>query len=253
MKEEEKMGKHSYQKAKRDKIKRGILFILVVIFIISGIKLITYGIHSKEDQMIIEQISQSITDTNKEEKYTIDFETLKQINSDTIGYLKVNGTEIETVVVQAEDNEYYVSHNFEKNRNSAGWVFVDYRNQLDSSDKNRILYGHNMKNNTMFGTLKNVLKEDWKELEENRYITFITEKEYAIYEVFSVYEIQKEDYYIKTDFESGEFADFLINLKQRSKYYFDVEINENDSILTLSTCANNNKYRVVLHAKKTIQ
>lgn len=249
------MGKHSYQKAKIEKIRRGILFVFVVIFIISGIKLMTYMIHSKEDQMIIEQISQSITDTNKEEKekYTIDFETLKQINSDAIGYLKVNGTEIETIVVQAEDNDYYLSHNFEKNKNNAGWIFADCNNQLDGTDKNIILYGHNMKNNTMFGTLKNVLKEEWKELQENRYITFITEKEYGTYEVFSVYQIEKEDYYIKTDFASGEFANFLNTLKQRSKYHFDVEINENDSILTLSTCANNNKYRVVLHAKKIIE
>lgn len=249
------MGKHSYQKAKIEKMRRGILFVFVVIFIISGIKLMTYMIHSKEDQMIIEQISQSITDTNKEEKekYTIDFETLKQINSDAIGYLKVNGTEIETIVVQAEDNDYYLSHNFEKNKNNAGWIFADCNNQLDGTDKNIILYGHNMKNNTMFGTLKNVLKEEWKELQENRYITFITEKEYGTYEVFSVYQIEKEDYYIKTNFASGEFANFLNTLKQRSKYHLDVEINENDSILTLSTCANNNKYRVVLHAKKIIE
>ena len=108
-----------------------------------------------------------------------------------------------------------------------------------------------MTNKTMFGTLKNILDSDWQENEYNRKITFITEKESAIYDVFSVYQIEAEDYYITTFFKNNEdFLKFANTLKSRSKYKFDVDIKENDSILTLSTCANNNKYRIVLHAKK---
>ena len=106
----------------------------------------------------------------------------------------------------------------------------------------------------MFGTLHNVLNDKWKDVEENRYITFITEQESYIYEVFSVYQIEAEDYYMTTDFKNNEeFLKFANTLKSRSKYNFDVDIKENDSILTLSTCANNNKYRIVLHAKKIIE
>lgn len=102
----------------------------------------------------------------------------------------------------------------------------------------------------MFGTLKNILNKDWQENEDNRYITFVTENEEATYDVFSVYQIEAEDYYMKTDFNKGEFIKYVDSMKSRSRYNFDVDVKENDSILTLSTCANDNKYRVILHAIK---
>ena len=102
----------------------------------------------------------------------------------------------------------------------------------------------------MFGTLKNVLKKDWLENKDNRYITFITEKEKALYEVFSVYQIESEDYYIKTSFNTFDFKKYIDTMKNRSIYDFNCDVSEDDNVLTLSTCANNNKYRVVLHAKK---
>ena len=102
----------------------------------------------------------------------------------------------------------------------------------------------------MFGTLKNILTDDWKKNEENKNITFVTEKGQATYEVFSVYQIEEEDYYLKTSFSDGEFKKYVDNMKARSEIDFNVNVTEEDSILTLSTCANNNKYRVILHAKK---
>jgi Uncharacterized protein conserved in bacteria len=110
-----------------------------------------------------------------------------------------------------------------------------------------------MRDDSMFGSLKNILNDDWHNEEENKYVTFITENDNSIYEVFSVYQVAEEDYYITTDFKDNEFNDFIKTIKSRSKFDFDVDINENDNILTLSTCANNNKYRVVLHAKKIIE
>lgn len=104
----------------------------------------------------------------------------------------------------------------------------------------------------MFGTLKNILKEEWYSNEENFVIDFITEQEQAKYQVFSVYKIKNEDYYINTEFKENEFSSFIKTLKIRSIKDFEIEVTENDSILTLSTCADNNKYRIVLHAKKII-
>ena len=87
--------------------------------------------------------------------------------------------------------------------------------------------------------------------EDNKYITLVTENETQTYEVFSVYQIEAEDYYIKTKFNTEkEFEKFLQTIKKRSIKDFNVDISKKDTILTLSTCANNNKYRVVLHAKK---
>jgi len=237
-----------------------ILFLFIILFAVSGIKILNYIKDSKENEKIFDEIAkyivvQEVSDDSIKynSKYKIDFESLKQKNNDTVGFLKVKGTDIEQVVVKTKDNNYYLSHNFEKSQNNAGWIFADYRNNFDGTDKNIIIYGHNMRNGTMFSSLKNVLNSDWKENEENRYITFITENEYAIYEVFSVYQIENEDYYMKTSFNGKEFDTFINTIKKRSKYNFNVDINDNDKILTLSTCGDNNKDRVILHAKKIVE
>ena len=103
----------------------------------------------------------------------------------------------------------------------------------------------------MFGTLKNILNENWYNNDENLQIKFITQEGEDTFQVFSIYRIEKEDYYITTSFKN-DFEKFLNTIKKRTIKNFDIELNENDQILTLSTCDNNNKYRVVLHAKKTI-
>ena len=107
-----------------------------------------------------------------------------------------------------------------------------------------------MKDNSMFGSLKNILNEEWYNNEENYIIRFITEREEQQYEVFSVYQVIDEDYYIKTEFAKDEFQKFIKKIESRSIKDFDMDITEKDSILTLSTCANDNRYRVVLHAKR---
>ena len=233
-----------------------MLIIFIVLLVISSIKVISYVKDSKDNEDIFDEIAKDIViqdipeEASEDEKYKIDFASLKEKNPDTVGFLKVNGTDVEQVVVKGTNNSYYLYHNFEKQDNSAGWIFADYRNKLDGTDKNIIIYGHNMRNDTMFGTLKNILNKDWQENEDNRYITFITENESSLYEVFSVYQIEAEDYYMKTDFNTGEFKKYVNTMKSRSVYDFDVEVDEDDTILTLSTCGNNNKYRVILHAKK---
>ena len=254
-----------YKKESKNSNKKIIAFILlllfITLFIFSGIKIINYIKDSKKNEKVFDDIAKDIIivetqednnyeNSSEDNKYKIDFESLKQKNSDTVGFVKVNGTDIEHIVVKGKDNDYYLHHNFNKESNSAGWIFANYRNKLDGTDKNIIVYGHNMRNDTMFGTLKNILNKDWQENEDNRYITFITENENSKYEVFSVYQIEAEDYYMKTDFNSGEFKKYITSMKSRSRYDFNVDLNEDDQILTLSTCANNNKYRVILHAKK---
>ena len=108
-----------------------------------------------------------------------------------------------------------------------------------------------MRDGSMFGSMLNILNAKWYENEENTNITLYTENEKCIYKVFSVYKIENEDYYIKTEFKNeDEFEKFLEVVKKRSVKNFEEEVSSKDSILTLSTCDNNNKYRVVLHAKK---
>lgn len=207
--------------------------------------------NKKISDEIAEFVTVDETKEDDEEKYVVDFEKLKEKNSDIVAWLKVKGTNIETTVVKSTNNDYYLTHNFNKEYNSAGWIFADYKNKVDGTDKNIVIYGHNMRDDSMFGSLKWVINEDWYNNEDNKYITLITENETQVYEVFSVYQIEKEDYYIQTNFNTEkEFNTFAQTIKKRSKKDFNVDVNENDNILTLSTCANNNKYRVVLHAKK---
>ena len=249
------MRKGKRYKSKNSTIAYVFILIFIAIFIFSAIQIIKYIKNSKENEKILEEISKYITinsseDGEEQDKIHIDFNSLKEKNSDTIGYLKVNGTDIESVVVQAEDNSYYLSHNFDKNNNNAGWIFADYRNKFDGTDRNIVIYGHNMKNGTMFSSLKNILNNDWQEAEENKYITFITENKASTYEVFSIYTIENEDYYITTSFKDDEeFQNFIDKIKSRSIKNYETKVTSEDQILTLSTCANDNKYRVVLHSK----
>lgn len=235
-----------------------LMCFFIILLLYSGTKIVIWYINNQNNKKISDEIAEFVTvDETKEdnkEKYVVDFEKLKEKNSDIVAWLKVNGTNIETTVVKSTNNNYYLTHNFNKEYNSAGWIFADYKNKVDGTDKNLVIYGHNMRDDSMFGSLKWVINEDWYNNEDNKYITLITENETQVYEVFSVYQIEKEDYYIQTNFNTEKkFSAFLETIKKRSKKDFNVNVNKEDNILTLSTCANNNKYRVVLHAKKVIK
>lgn len=246
------------KKKKKRKTKNIIIPILLLIFIsimiFTGIKIFNWLKENKDSNDIIEDIQDSISiddNTDIVDKYNVDFDSLKQKNSDTIAWLKVNGTSIEYPVVKTTNNDFYMTHSFDKSYNSAGWVFMDYKDKFDGTDNNMVIYGHNRRDGSMFGTLKNILTEEWQNNTDNFIIPLITENEKSEYRVFSVYRIEKEDYYITTNFGTdNEFQKFIDKIKSRSVKNFDVDVNTEDHILTLSTCANNNKYRVVLHAKK---
>lgn len=229
-----------------------IQIVLIAVIIFSGIKIIEWIKSNKKNKDIMSEIKENVVinnemDSNNEE-YKIDFAKLKQKNSDAIAWIKVNGTDIDFPVVKGTDNSYYLTHNFDKEKNKAGWIFADYRNKFDGTDKNIIIYGHNMKNGSMFASLKDVIKEEWYNNENNKYIALITENENCKYQVFSVYQIETEEYYLQTNISN--FKEFVEKIKGRSKKDFNVDIKETDSILTLSTCADNTKYRVVLHSVK---
>lgn len=229
-----------------------IQIVLIAVIIFSEIKIIEWIKSNKKNKDIMSEIKENVvinneTDSNNKE-YKIDFTKLKQKNSDAIAWIKVNETDIDFPVVKGTDNSYYLTHNFDKEKNKAGWIFADYRNKFDGTDKNIIIYGHNMKNGSMFASLKDVIKEEWYNNENNKYIALITENENCKYQVFSVYQTETEEYYLQTNISN--FEEFVEKIKGRSKKNFNVDIKETDSILTLSTCADNTKYRVVLHAVK---
>ena len=137
----------------------------------------------------------------------VDFDELKKINSNTKGWIQVNGTNINYPFVQAKDNKYYLIHSFDKSYNNAGWVFLDYRNNINSLSKNTIIYAHGRLDTTMFGSLKNILKSGWLNNTNNYVVKLSTETENTLWQVFSVYNIPTTSDYIKTEFKSDD--DFI--------------------------------------------
>ena len=179
----------------------------------------------------------------------VDFESLLKTNNETVGWINVNNTNINYPFVQTFDNTYYLKKDFNKKYNSAGWVFMDYRNSVKDFDKNTILYAHGRVDGTMFGSLKNITKSNWYNNSDNHVVKLSTEYENTLWQVFSIYRIPETSDYLDIDFNNNEeYVKFLEMLQNRSEYKFDVSLNEEDKILTLSTCYKEND-RVVLHAK----
>ncbi len=175
---------------------------------------------------------------------------LKQSNPDTVGWLTVNNTTVNYPVVQSTNNSYYLNHDFNKNANSLGWIFMDYRNSAYELDQNTVIYGHNLaRDKIMFGNLSATLNPNWYTKANNQYITFNTASGDMQWRIFSIYIIAATNDYLYNAFETQEeFLNFANAMKARSINDFGVEIKENDKILTLSTCQNNGKSRLVVHA-----
>ena len=180
---------------------------------------------------------------------SVNFKKLKKKNPDTKGWIQVSGTNVNYPFVQSSDNNYYLNHSFDKSYNNMGWVFLDYRNNIDNLSSNTILYAHGLYNNTMFGSLKQVIESSWYTNIDNHIIKISTEKENSLWEIFSTYTIKPEDYYLTDRFYNEKsYEDFLITIKNRSVYNYNYDISTEDKILTLSSCYNDD-LRVVVHAK----
>ena len=151
--------------------------------------------------------------------------------------------------VQTNDNSYYLKHQFDKQPNGGGWVFLDYRNSTKELDRNSILYAHGRQNKTMFGSLKNILTDKWTKNTNNYAVKLSTETENTLWQVFSVYKIPNTNDYLKVSFDNDEeFIEFTNMIKNRSSYDFGTTVSSDDKILTLSTCYDDES-KVVLHAK----
>lgn len=265
-------------KKKRRIKKKAVVWALVflvffIVLVISLVKILGWFKDNSSTGKIIDEISENVKveqipdsletefineEENKESDYwyyvkqsliNVDIDILKKKNKDTVGWIQVNNTNVNYPFVQTNNNDYYLDHAFDKSNNSAGWVFLDYRNSKDFNDKNNILYAHARRDNTMFGSLRNVIKESWYSNKDNHIIKLSTEKENTMWQIFSVYRIETESYYITTDFSNNkEYETFLQTIKERSVHDFDVTLSGDDKIITLSTC-NGENHRIVIHAK----
>lgn len=179
----------------------------------------------------------------------VDFKDLIETNKDTVGWIQVNGTNVNYPFVQTDNNSYYLTHDFEKNKNSAGWVFLDYRNNKDFTDANTIIYAHGRYDKTMFGTLRDALTNGWLSNRNNFVFKISTPKENSLWQIFSIYHIPETSDYLYTNFNTDEeYNNFINMIRDRSAHKFNADVSSKDRIITLSTCYNDTE-RLVLHAK----
>ena len=273
-KKESPKGKKNTRKRKNKKWPWVLL--LIVLFAIIVVCLVKIVFWLKDNKTTSEVVNDITNNTNIEEKkddentelvnkeenttsdywyyikfplIDVDINKLKEKNSDTVGWINVNNTIINYPYVQGKDNNYYLDHSFNKKYNEAGWVFLDYRNDKNLSNKNNILYAHSRLDKTMFGSLSKTLKSNWYNNKDNHIIRLSTETENTMWQIFSVYKIPEETYYITTNFNSdNDYQKFLNTIKERSIHNFSTNLTTDDKILTLSTCYSDTE-RTVVHAK----
>lgn len=179
-----------------------------------------------------------------------DFNKLKKENPDTVAWLKVPDTDIDMPIVKADDNVYYLTHDFDREYNSMGWAFADSKNTFPELSTNTIMYGHTYKSTTIFSNLKNVLEAEWLEDDNKHIITLDTEKERLTFKVFSVYTIDETNDYLYISFANNKkYQNYLNKALKRSIKDFKVKVTTKDKILTLSTCYITEHQRLVVQAK----
>lgn len=250
------------------KIKKIVLIVLVAVFVFSGYQLFLetrqYNqaeaeYESLEATYVQKETTETVSTENGEivaeaeqspyPKLNIDFAALQTLNPDVLGWLYVEGVGISYPIVQTVDNDYYLDHTVEKQVNSSGAIFMDYKNAADFYDFNTFLYGHNMKNNTMFGALKRYYKEDGV-CEQNPYFyIYLPTGEVLKYQIFS--------YYLTTDTSDSyelvsteeEYDAYVDKVYRRSAFAENTVTQQYSTMVTLSTCAgaSNGNQRFLVH------
>lgn len=210
-------------------------------------KIYNYNKEEKEQEKLNNNLLETVVITNSQDNQEdnensknklpieINFEALKNENKDIIAWLYSEGTPINYPVVQARDNDYYLRRLIDGTYNQAGTIFVDYKNSSNFEDYNTIIYGHNMKNDTMFGTLIKYKNQEYFNEHQNMYL-FTENKNFKI-ELFAGYITSSESdiYNFPKDMNSNE--KLIKTAKEKSTFKSDVEVNSDDKIITLSTCS----------------
>ena len=248
---DENKAKSEHKKNKKllNLIYYAVMAILAGVFLFAGYKLYTikhnYDIAANEYKKLDEtvKISDESTDsggTDEDEEYfptvDIDFDKLKEKNDDVIGWLYMPVLDITYPVMQGDDNDKYLHYTYEGTKNSSGSIFMDYQSDKDMTDRNTIIYGHNMKNGSMFGKLKK-FNQDETLCDTDPYIYYFTEDASYKYRIFAYYitSVGSSTYTnMVSDHEYDKYIKFVTSLNQ---YKTKVENKDRANILTLSTCS----------------
>ncbi len=240
-----------------------IITILLIIFIFSTYKVIEYykmlSSHNNLQQDLIEEKNNSLKENNEAEDNNIlqEYISLYKKNNDLVGWIKIPNTNIDYPVMQSKTKDFYLNHDFNKNYEENGSIYVSYNSDVFKPSNNIVIYGHNAYRKFMFAQLEKYQKYDF--YKENKYIYFDTLYEKNKYEIVSVFKITVKNnhdtdfrYYNYIDFENiEEFDQYVEEIKKRSLYKTDAQVNYQDQLITLSTCDQTKvDGRLVIVAKK---
>lgn len=244
-----------------------LLFVMIIsfiIFIFAAGKLIEICMEYRKGDHTYEELLEYVQEPEADEHgknepdpeddsgftfLQVDFEGLKAQNPDVAAWIQIPALSVSYPVVQGKDNSYYLHHMFDGQENKNGSIFIDYHNQPDFTDSNTIVYGHNMKNGSMFGTLD---KYQEKSLFEQYPCFYIYLPDGILeYRVVSCYAGRTGSVGYTYRFpEQEDFQDFLEKIISYAAYDTGTEVMDTDHIVTLSTCVNSDRnYRYLVHGK----
>lgn len=224
--------------------KKIILVVCIIVFICSSALLLKTVLTEYNNKKMYEELSNliSTTETDGDTTAVPDYSALYAKNPDFIGWITVPNTTINYPVVQCDNNDYYLYRNFEKKRDNRGTIFMDYQNNPIDFDANTILYGHNSYNATMFSELIKYLELDfYKSNPVFEFNTLYKAYKWKIYGVFITSAKPEEDNgyvfnYIYPYMDGENFEGFMEEINKRRLYVTDVDMNDDDKMLVLSTC-----------------
>ena len=208
-----------------------ITLICIIVICVSGFKIFTTLRDYKKADNVYSEIRETKEDSKDSNEVT---KNLADINPDYKFWINVKGTNIDYPVVQGDDNDFYLNHDFNKNYLPAGSIFLDYRSDF-KVDFNSVIYGHHMRNSTMFGQLEKFKNKDF--FEKNKRITLTTQDITYEYEIFAIGVYDADFGYNKVNFNDEEdFNKFLNKIIDKSIYHRNI-VTSSDQIITLSTCS----------------
>lgn len=273
--EDNEPGDGKKKKKKKKKMSRTqriitniILVIAIIIFLVSGYMLFKtlweYKIAADEynglkDEFVIEDPEDTSGDGIK-----VDLDALKAVNDDVTGWIHFVNLPIDYPIVQGRNNDEYLIKSFRGEWYRTGSIFLDYRNAKDMSDRNNIIFGHNMRDLSMFGRLREYLDENFYKTPGNEGFYIYDQDGWHYYKIFSVYRCnlistiggkENPDYqaevYWQFNFNSdADFKAFADKVKARSIYDTGVTVKDTDRTVMLSTCTTDDDHRLVIHAVK---
>lgn len=245
---------------KKNKFSLGVVVPLILGLILAGYAgsqlFMIYRDYSKSNQLYADLADNYTKEKKKKSKQNkwyddiqIDFEALKKQNSDVVGWIYFENDDISYPILYSGDNKKYLRTALDKSDAIAGSIFLEAKNKTDFQDSHTLIYGHNMRNLSMFGKLK-FYKRDPNYYADHKYFQIITEKKKYRYEIFAYEDVSENSFIYQVPFDvNDDFSNFLDKILKKSYFKSNIKPTREDKVITLSTCSVE-KQRFAVHAKR---